>query len=90
MKRRPPVEVPPDLAAMGYSGQFWLEVPVQRDVLEQAIHGMPGFIPGWLVLRADRQAGTAIVVREDAAAMEALYHRHDWTVPLDLLKLRPW
>lgn len=91
VKQLPPVDVPDEFTAIGYSGQFHLEVPIDRAVLEHAIHGMPATIPGgWLVLRADLQAETAVLVREDAAAMEDLYHKRDWTVPLNLLKIRPW
>lgn len=90
-RRLAPVDVPPEYAAIGYSGQFHLAVPIDRDVLEYAAHGMPHTIPGgWLVLRADLQAETVILVREDAAAMEDLYHEREMTVPLNLLKIRSW
>lgn len=68
-------DVPDEFFTVGYSGTFHFRFPADPDVVGIAAQRAPCILPdgGWLLLSADRQAGTVTVVREDAGAMADIY-----------------
>jgi|SRR5919197_6397217 hypothetical protein len=65
--------VPPEWVRLGYSGAFWLEVPLAPEVTPVQVAQMRARVPylaasrGWLVLSVDSDA--ALMVCNDAALM---------------------
>ena len=74
--------VPPEWVRLGYSGAFWLEVPLAPEVTPVQVAQMRARVPylaasrGWLVLSVDSDA--ALMVCNDAAAIWMLVCPPSW------------
>lgn len=74
-EKRQPVEVPEDFRRIGFSGLFWLEVPMADDgeMNPDLVAKLPQFAPHsgdkWILLSHDAATRTSIIVRRDDVAL---------------------
>jgi len=72
------VEVPAEFRAIGYSGEFWLDIPPEDGVSLDELAALAPCLspsPGWMVLQVDLENQVARFVRRDADAVMETFTR---------------